>query len=173
MLNIDWFQPYENRKNSIGIIYLANMNLPREIRHKRENVIVLSIIPDFDHEPSCITTYLEPIVQQLKELWKPGVHMNTYEHPDGVIIKAALVCTSADVPATRKLSGFLGHCAIYGCTKCKHKFTGGVGNKNYGGFDKQHWQRRTYASHKMAVEKIRATKTEHEKKKVESETGYR
>lgn len=173
MLNIDWYQPYENRKNSIGMVYLANMNLPREIRHKRENVIVVSVIPDFEHEPSCISTYLEPIVQQLKELWQPGVKMTTSEHPEGVIVKAALVCTSADVPATRKLSGFLGHNALYGCTMCKHKFTGGVGNKNFSGFEKQHWVRRTYSSHKAAVKKINAAKTEQEKTRLERETGYR
>ena len=88
-------------------------------------------------------------------------------------MKAALVCTSADVPATRKLSGYLGHNALYGCTKCKHKFEGGVGNKNYSGFDKHLWPKRTYSGHKAAVRQMQGVKTESQRQKLESETGYR
>ena len=40
ILNIDWFQPYKHRIYSIGVIYLAIMNLPRAVRFKRENIIV-------------------------------------------------------------------------------------------------------------------------------------
>ena len=36
MLNLDWFQPFKHRKYSIGVIYLAIMNLPRAIRFKEK-----------------------------------------------------------------------------------------------------------------------------------------
>ena len=46
MLNIDWFQPFTHTVYSVGILYLTIMNLPRHLRFKRENVIILGIIPE-------------------------------------------------------------------------------------------------------------------------------
>ena len=43
--------------------------------------------------------------------------------------KMALICVGCDIPASRKLCGFLGHSATAGCNKCKKKFPGGVGEK--------------------------------------------
>ncbi len=42
MLNIDWFQPYKHTISSVGVIYL---NLPRTLRFKVENLIIVGIIP--------------------------------------------------------------------------------------------------------------------------------
>ena len=54
MLNvaIDWFQPFKNGTMSVGVIYLALMNLPRELRFKRENVFLVGIIPSLKSEPT-------------------------------------------------------------------------------------------------------------------------
>src|SRR5271170_4456073 len=40
ILNLDWFQPYSRVIYSIGIIYAAIANLPRDIRFKHENMLV-------------------------------------------------------------------------------------------------------------------------------------
>ena len=45
MLNIDWFQPFEHTQYSVGVIYIVIQNLPRAIRFKLENVIIVSTIP--------------------------------------------------------------------------------------------------------------------------------
>ena len=45
MMNVDWFQPFKHSPYSVGVIYLALMNLPRSERVKRENVIIAGIIP--------------------------------------------------------------------------------------------------------------------------------
>ena len=45
VLNIDWFQPYSHTVASVGVIYLAVMNLPRHLRYKREKMLLLGIIP--------------------------------------------------------------------------------------------------------------------------------
>ena len=45
MLNVDWFQPPKHGSNSIGVIDMVVMNLPREERFKTENLIVVGIIP--------------------------------------------------------------------------------------------------------------------------------
>ena len=45
MLNIDWFQPFEHTRYGVGVIYLVIQNLPRSVRFKPENVIIVSTIP--------------------------------------------------------------------------------------------------------------------------------
>ena len=47
MIIVDWFQPYERTTCSVGAIYLT---LPRSVRSKGENVILVGILPDL-HEP--------------------------------------------------------------------------------------------------------------------------
>lgn len=37
MLNMDWFQPFEHFTYSVGVIYIAFLNLLRNIRFRREN----------------------------------------------------------------------------------------------------------------------------------------
>lgn len=45
MMNIDWFSPFSRTKTSIGAIYLVIVNLPREERFKKENMILVGVIP--------------------------------------------------------------------------------------------------------------------------------
>ena len=44
-LNVDWFQPFERDVYSLGAIYLTIQNLPRNIRYKPENIILVGIMP--------------------------------------------------------------------------------------------------------------------------------
>ena len=53
MLNVDWFQPFSSKTYSVGVIYATIMNLPREERFKKENVLILGIIPG-PEEPDVI-----------------------------------------------------------------------------------------------------------------------
>ena len=50
LLNVDWYQPFKFTTYSVGVIFLAILNLPRELRYKPENVILCGIIPG-PHEP--------------------------------------------------------------------------------------------------------------------------
>ena len=64
MLNVDWFQPYSHTVSSVGVIYLTIMNLPRQVRSKRENIILVGLRPhkqtSLFHIPAR-TQYLELI----------------------------------------------------------------------------------------------------------------
>ena len=44
-LNVDWFQPFSHVTDSVGALYMVILNLPRELRYKRENMILVGIIP--------------------------------------------------------------------------------------------------------------------------------
>ena len=63
MLNVDWYQPYQRKSDcSVGAIYCTIMNLPRELRNKRENVLLVGIIPNFDNTPNLdksLMTYMD------------------------------------------------------------------------------------------------------------------
>src|ERR1051325_1862151 len=83
MLNLDWFQPYDGTIYSIGVIYAAICNLPRDIRFKRENLLTFGILPG-PSEVSLhkINHYLAPIIDELKSLWD-GMTYHTYECQEG------------------------------------------------------------------------------------------
>ena len=173
-LNIDWFQPFSRRKDvSVGVIYMCLLNLPLNLRYKRENIFILGIIPALNKEPSTLKFFLEPIVKELKCLWK-GVRIASCNKPDGTNIRAALLCCTADVPAQRKLCGFLGHSANLGCSKCLKSFPRNFGEKNdYSGFDRDLWPKRFYHDHLNAVKKIEKCKSKTAKLNQERLLGWR
>ena len=119
MVNIDWFQPYDHTQYSIEVIHLVAQNLPREERFKPENIVIVSTIPG-PREPSCsdLNFYLQYFVDGLLTLWN-GVDIELPSTVTGLKrIRAALLYISSDLPATRKLCGFYGIRANYGCSKC-------------------------------------------------------
>ena len=73
MLNVDWMQSFEHTIYSIDVIYLVLMNLPRSEQFKRQNVILVGIIPGPNELPLDINTYLSPLVDELLILWNDGV----------------------------------------------------------------------------------------------------
>ena len=135
LLNVDWFQPYKHVAYSVGAIYITLLNLPRQLRYRREHTLVVGIIPG-PHEPKLhMNSYLEPLVEELLQLWK-GIEMETSLGPKQV--KAILVCGACDIPATRKIGGFMGHAAEKGCSRCLKSFpTEKFGDKkDYSCFDR-------------------------------------
>ena len=138
MMNVDWFQPFKHLPYSIGVIYLSSMNLPRGERFKRENIIVVGIIPG-PGEPWRLNPYLVPLVSELKELWEDGIrvcHSKSPTVPEKFF--AAVLLVACDVTAARNLCGLLGRAARRGCSKCKKEFISGehFGSRmNFGGFE--------------------------------------
>ena len=131
MLNFDFFQPMKHRKDySVGVLYLVLLNLPRAERFKWENVIVVGIISSMGKEPKNLNSFLKPLVEELKVLWK-GVRLRSSLSTIPLLFKAALLCTSSDIPVSRKLCGFKGRSAELGCSKCFKKFPGGFGEKRF------------------------------------------
>ena len=87
MMNIDWFQPYKHRTYSRGVIYL---NLPRNIRFKRENVLLFGLIHGPKEPALDINSYLTPIVCDLLSLWK-GVPFRMEDNTT-TNVRCALLC---------------------------------------------------------------------------------
>lgn len=116
-LNVDWFQPFTHIEYSVGAIYLTVQNLPRNERYKEENIILVGILPGPLESPLTINSYLAPLVEDLKIAWYSGITV-PMRNGSEVTVRLALACVACDMPASRKVCGFLGHNALLGCNKC-------------------------------------------------------
>ena len=97
IMNVDWFQPFKHTSYSVGAIYMVILNLPRAERFKEENVLLLGLMPGPKEPKLNLNTYLRPIVDDLLSL-ADGKHFQD----------------CSDLPATRKLGGFLSFHAKHG-----------------------------------------------------------
>ena len=175
MMNVDWFQPFKHRSDySIGVIYMVLMNLPRNIRFKKENVVLVGIVPALAHEPKSLNHFLEPAVDELKALWE-GVQVNTFNSPSTPVeARAALLCCAADIPAARKLCGFLGHSANRGCSHCFKFFPGAFGEpRDYSGFDRDQWPKRTSQQHRRDAYRVKNCTSQTASEQLASKLGVR
>ena len=73
----------------------------------------------------------------------------------------------------RKICGFLSHSATLGCPRCLKTFPGGVGWKQYSGFDRQTWKSRTNSDHRSSIRKIQQAETITKRNELQSKYGCR
>ena len=173
-LNVDWFQPFDHLTYSVGAMYLTVLNLPSTERYKMKNVFLVGILPGPDEPKRDINSFLRPLVDDLLQLWEKGI---TVCLPDvgNINIKCALCCLACDIPAARKVAGFIGHSGRLGCSKCRKEFLsmGSIGRLNYSGFDRSNWPKRSFRQHRDHVNEILLCANKSEREKKESELGCR
>lgn len=58
-----------------------------------------------------------------------------------------MICVTRDIPASRKIGGFMGHMANQGCSRCTKQFYKGD-HLDFSGFDRELWPPRTSMEHK-------------------------
>ena len=83
------------------------------------------------------------------------------------------MCVSCDIPAGRKICGFLGHSARLGCSRCLKEFPGTVGSMDYSGFDRYGWKERTMRDHNAKAFSIQTLNTVTAIESAESRNGCR
>lgn len=174
-MNIDWFQPFTHSIYSTGAIYLTIQNLPRNERYKIENIILVGVMPGPSEPRLTVNGY---ITEELKEFWEgvvlPVQVRGTVLH---LRVRLALSCVACDIPASRKLCGFLGHAAKLGCNKCLKEFkrveVEGGHRTDFSGYDTQNWNPREVDSHRENCKKILESKTITSLHNAESQYGVR
>ena len=90
-------------------------------------MLLIGIIPGPSEPSHDIDTFIQPLVSELKDLWQ-GVTLNVrtaVTNTEQALVRCALLCVACDLPARRKVCGFLSHSAAKGCSKCKKVFSGG------------------------------------------------
>ncbi|CAB3993477.1 Hypothetical predicted protein [Paramuricea clavata] len=117
------------------------------------------------HEPKHLNEFLKTTVNELKALWK-GVWLQSSLSAIPLVFRVALLCTSSDIPTSRKLCGFKGHSVQLGCSRCVKEFPGLFGEKrDYSGFDRDSWMKRKNKDHRQQAKRISKCKTQSDQKK--------
>ncbi|KAG1443070.1 hypothetical protein G6F56_010808 [Rhizopus delemar] len=179
-LNVDWFQPSKGVTYSVGALYLTINNLPRHLRYKRENVILVCMTPG-PREPSTtqLNNYLQVLVDQLNALYYDDFQVCTAQSPNRpVSVRAALALIACDIPASRKVSGFTSFNATVPCNKCETVFpprdsTALQRNFAYGLENCESWVLRTNASNRQHALKWKEAATERKRGELEKLYGTR
>jgi len=172
-MNVDWFEPFERGVYSVGVIYLTIQNLPRDERYKPENIIIVGVLPGPNEPKLTINSYLTPLVLELKEAWQHGFYV-TSENNLLICVKLALTCVTCDIPASRKVCGFLSHNAALACNKCLKRFDVQFNQPtDFSGFDRENWILRSHQQHLSDVDKTTKEVTKTGKQSVESKLGVR
>ena len=172
-LNLDWFQPFTHVEYSVGAIYLALQNLPREERYKEENIILVGVLPGPSEPKLTVNSYLAPLVEDLKAAWLNGIKVKTSDGLE-ITVRLALTCVACDLPASRKVCGFLSHNAELGCNKCLKKFSSSsFGVMDYSGYNRDTWVLRTGQKHREDCRKLLKKTTKSGLRKCESNLGVR
>lgn len=97
------------------------LNLPPELRYLPANVFIVGVIPGISSPDSVqLWGIMRLLVDQLKSWWE-GKRVETYNYPNGRLIRVGLLANIADLPAIRKLVGFYTTAGSYMCSFCLHR----------------------------------------------------
>ncbi|XP_019242142.1 PREDICTED: uncharacterized protein LOC109223532 isoform X1 [Nicotiana attenuata] len=104
----DGFQPFRNSKTSYSIwpVVLIPYNLPPWLYMKQENFIMSMLIPGPDSPGDAIDIYLQPLIEELNELWEIGVETFDVSTRQNFKLHASLLWTINDFSAYGNLSGW-------------------------------------------------------------------
>ena len=94
------------------------LNLPRAQRFNEENVVLVGLMPGPKEPKLSLDIYLRPIVADLLSP-ADGKHFQDYSHT-GNIYRYRLLTCSSDLPAARRLGGFLSYHAQHGKSSKLH-----------------------------------------------------
>ncbi|XP_039134220.1 uncharacterized protein LOC120271606 [Dioscorea cayenensis subsp. rotundata] len=115
----DGFNPFKtmNVTHSTWPIILIPYNLPPWMCMKQPNFILSLLIPGPKDPGNNIDVYMEPLIEELKELWEDGIETFDVSMNETFRMRAAILWTINDFPAYANLSGWSTKWA-YACPIC-------------------------------------------------------
>lgn len=114
MFSIDGAQLYQNKASDVWIYIWIILNLPPNLRYKKEYILPGGFIPGPDH-PGNIESFLLPGLQHLAALQKEGLRIWDASTGETYTSYPFLFMVTADGPAMASLSGLVGHHGKAGC----------------------------------------------------------
>ncbi|KAL0285576.1 UNVERIFIED_CONTAM: hypothetical protein Scaly_2814100 [Sesamum calycinum] len=97
----DGFNPFGNMSTSYSIwpVLLVPYNLPPWMCMKDPFLLLSMLIPGPKGPGNDIDVYLQPLIDELKELWEVGIEAYDAYKKENFILRAALMWTISDLPA--------------------------------------------------------------------------
>ena len=107
----DGFSPFgmSGRQYSLWPVILTPYNLPPEMCMEREFLFMSILIPGPKHPKRSLDIFLQPLIEELKELWSTGVQTYDCSTRTNFTMRAVLLWTISDFPAYGMLSGWTTH----------------------------------------------------------------
>ncbi|XP_063942849.1 uncharacterized protein LOC135150469 [Daucus carota subsp. sativus] len=104
----DGFNPFRTMSlsHSTWPIILVNYNLPPWLNMKPENLILSTLIPGPNDPGNNIDVYMQPLIEELKELWDVGVETYDASRNQNFMLRASVLWTISDFPGYGMLSGW-------------------------------------------------------------------
>ncbi|KAI7939062.1 hypothetical protein MJO28_014641 [Puccinia striiformis f. sp. tritici] len=169
---LDWFNPLGNKiagkHKSVGVILLFCLSLPATHCYQLQKIFFAGITPE-PSKPTVlqINNVIAPLVSELRLFWQPGVVIPTFKHPEGLIIKAAVISAVCDLPAIRKLIGYASHSAKFFCSFC-YPPQAEITSLYYGS-----WPPQSFQGHQAESQEWKNATTHAERKALLESTGVR
>ena len=135
-------------------------------------MILVGIIPGPREPKRTINSFLAPLVKDLEAAWSNGLTIAT-QQGRSITVRLAVSCVACDIPASRKVCGFLGHNAALGCNKCLKRFPRSGQVVDYSGYDRDSWAYRNVHLHRQQCRDVLKATTKSAMRKAESAVGLR
>ena len=107
-LSSDGFNPFRTMSTSYSTwpVMMVVYNYPPWLSMKSEYTMLSLLIPGKDSPGNDIDVYLQPFIEELKELWELGVDTYDASKNQSFKVRAALLWTISDYPGYAMLSGW-------------------------------------------------------------------
>ncbi|CAA7031818.1 unnamed protein product [Microthlaspi erraticum] len=118
----DGFNPFgmSGHNYSLWPVILTPYNLPPEMCMKQEFMFLTILVPGPKHPKRSLDIFLQPLIEELKDLWFSGVEAYDISTNQNFLLRAVLMWTISDFPAYAMLSGWTTHGRL-ACPYCLDK----------------------------------------------------
>jgi hypothetical protein len=80
-------------------VFVVPYNLPPEMCTRKSNIILALIIPGREHPGKNFNVYIQPLIDELKDLWDKGAHTHDSYRKENFTMRAIVLWTIHDFPA--------------------------------------------------------------------------
>ncbi|XP_056843317.1 uncharacterized protein LOC130495813 [Raphanus sativus] len=94
---------------SLWPVILTPYNMPPEMCMKQEFMFLTILVPGPNHPKRSLDIFLQPLIEELKNLWDNGIEAYDISTKENFILRAVLMWTISDFSAYAMLSGWRTH----------------------------------------------------------------